>query len=163
MNLRLNLLKIGIILTILGAVWVGFLYSDGTKISHTMELGVLETDSMILNFEGDGIGFYKIELPKLGDSVFVQILDSNGIISDKKIETKLAINYFEFSSSQRYTMKITNLGQDQILINSEFGDTNSDDMTAPGVMVLIGMMIVVFEFYRKLNNYKIAHPDENIS
>ncbi|WP_182132645.1 hypothetical protein [Nitrosopumilus sp. b1] len=150
-------------MTILGIVWIGFLYSEGTKISHTMELGVLETDSMILNFKGDGIGFYKIELPKLGDSVFVQILDSNGIISDKKIETKLAINYFEFSSNQRYTMKITNLSQEQILINSEFGDTNSDDMIVPGLMVLIGMMIIVFEFYRKLNNYKIAHPDENIS
>ena len=163
MNLRLNLLKIGTILTILGIIWIGFLYSESTKISQIMELEVLETDSVIMDFEGAGIGFYKIELPKLGDSIFVQILDSNGIITDKKIETKLAINYFEFSSSQRYTMKITNLSQEQILINSEFGDTNSDEMIIPGVMVLIGMLFVVFEFFKKLNNHKIAQPDENIS
>ncbi len=163
MYLRLNLLKIGVILTVLGIVWIGFVYSESTKISQIMELEVLEANSIMLDFEGEGKGFYKIELPKLGDSVFVQILDSNGIISDKKIETKLAINYFEFSSSQRYTMKITNLSQDKILINSEFGDTNSDEMMIPGVMVLVGMMLIVFKFYRKLNNYKIAHPDENIS
>ena len=145
MNLRLYLLKIGTVLTIFGIIWIGFLYSESTKISQIMELEVLETDSVIMDFEGAGIGFYKIELPKLGDSIFVQILDSNGIITDKKIETKLAINYFEFSSSQRYTMKITNLSQEQILINSEFGDTNSDEMIIPGVMVLIGMLFVVFE------------------
>ena len=49
------------------------------------------------------------------------------------------------------------------MLQTEFGNTNSEKMVAPGIMILLGSVIIMFTSYLKIKNYNIEHPDENIS
>ena len=151
-------------IAVVGVIWIGYVFSDVQRISEDIELGIAQTQSVELNLKGNDIGFYKISLPSLGDTVFAQILNpQNSIISDKKIETKSAINYFDFKNGGTYTVKITNLTEHSIVINVEFGQLNVNEMIYPGILILLGCIGMVFASFRKLFNYKIAQPEENIS
>ena len=107
---RPSLFKVGLILSIIGVVWTGFVFSEGEKISQSFHLNIAQTASFDLKLQNPGIGFYKTSVSGLGDAVFIQVLDSEeNIIADKKIETKMAVNYFDFENPGIYTIKITNL------------------------------------------------------
>ena len=118
-----------------------------------------------LNFNGKGIGYYKVFMPEFaGKQIFVQILDRNqNIISEEIIQTKMSVGYFDFEKSGIYTAKITNPSENQINLQVEFGDANSENMISPGVMILIGAIMIIVSSYMKLKNYNIEQPDENIS
>jgi len=159
-----SLFKIGLILSIIGVVLVGYGFSEGEKISQTFLLDTEQTESLDLRLQDSGIGFYKISIPDLGDSVFIQIVDSqHNVLADKKIETKTAVNYFDFENSDVYTIKVTNLSDHQISVQIEFGDTNLSQIGYPGIVLYVGVILLMISGYRRLKNYKIAQPDENIS
>ena len=159
-----SLFKIGLILSIIGVVFVGYGFYEGEKISQTFLLDTEQTESLDLRLQDSGIGFYKISVPDLGDSVFIQIVDSqHNVLADKKIETKTAVNYFDFENSNVYTLKVTNLSDHQISVQIEFGDTNLSQIRYPGIVLYVGLVLLMISGYRRLKNYKIAQPDENIS
>ena len=159
-----SLFKIGLILSIIGVVFVGYGFYEGEKISQTFLLDTEQTESLDLRLQDSGIGFYKISVPDLGDSVFIQIVDSqHNVLADKKIETKTAVNYFDFENSDVYTIKVTNLSDHQISVQIEFGDTNLSQIRYPGIVLYVGVILLMISGYRRLKNYKIAQPDENIS
>jgi len=94
----------------------------------------------------------------------VQILDPNeNIITDKKIETKMSVNYFEITENGQYLLKITNISENPIKLEVELGDSNSSKMIYPGVILVAGIMLMIISGYRRLRNYSIAQPDEKIS
>ncbi len=160
---RPSFFKIGLILSIIGVVWVGFAFSDGEKISQNIHLNTAQTSSFDLELKNHGIGFYKVSMQNSKDSVMIQILDSKeNIIADKKIETKMAVNFFDFQYSEVYTIKVTNLSDHSIPIIVEFGDTNVSNMINSGIVLFCGIMMIMIAGYIKLKNYKIAQPDEKI-
>ncbi|KAG2473824.1 MAG: hypothetical protein NPMRTH4_880004 [Nitrosopumilales archaeon] len=161
---RLSLFKIGFILSVIGVIGVGFNFSESEKISQSFHLDREQVTSFDLKLQNQGIGFYKISIPDLGDAVFIQVLDTEGnILADKKIETKMAVNFYDFESSGVYTIKVTNLSDHTIPIDIEFGDTNVSQIKNPGIILFCGIMLMIISGYIKLKNYKIAQPDENIS
>ncbi len=159
-----SLFKIGLILCVIGIVLVGYGFSEGEKISQTFFLNNEQTETLDLGLQDSGLGFYKISVPDLGDSVFIQIVDSHeNVLVDKKVETKTAVNYFDFENSDVYTLKVTNLSDHQISLQIEFGDTNLSQIRYPGIVLYVGVILLMISGYRQLKNYKIAQPDENIS
>ncbi len=156
--------KVGIALTILGMVWLAVIFDEADKISDSFSLKSSDSADIEMNFEGKDIGYYKIYLPEFsGEEVFVQILDQNqNIISDEIVETKMSVGYFNFEGGT-YVAKITNLSNDQINLEVEFGDTNSLEMIIPGIVTLAGGLMIIIASYIKLRDYRIEQPDENIS
>ncbi len=163
--MRLTFFKIGIGLTILGMVWLSVVFDEGDRISDSFSLKLSDTTEIEMDFEGKDIGYYKIFIPEFsGEGVFVQILDQNqNVISDEIIETKMSVGYFDFEEGGTYVTKITNLSNDQINLEVEFGDTNGRDMIMPGILTLAGGLMIVISLYIKLRDYRIEQPDENIS
>ena len=162
--MKASLFKIGLILTVLGIIWSVYTFSENQKISQTFSLDSSQTETLDIGLTGEDIGFYKVSVPSLGDSVFVQIQNSKGsVIADKKIETKTAVNYFDFRDSEIYTIKITNLSGHALKVDVEFGQTNVSEMRYSGIVVLVGIILMIFGSYNYLKNYKIPQPEENIS
>ncbi len=160
----LSLFKIGLILSVIGVVFVGYGFSEGEKTVQTFNLDTEQTETLDLRLQDSGVGFYKISIPELGDSVFIQIVDSHeNVLVDKKVETKTAVNYFDFENSDVYTLKATNLSDHQISVQIEFGDTNLSEIRYPGIILYVGIVLLMISGYRRLKNYKIAQPDENTS
>jgi len=161
--LRPSFFKIGLIIVIAGIVWASIIFSDTQKTFQEFRLDTNHSREIGLEFAGFGIGYYKIFIPEFsGDGVFVQILDpKNNVISEKVIETKMSVNYFDFSQGE-YTVKISNLSNKKISLEIEFGDTDSENMTFPAVMVIVGVVIILASVYIKMKNYKMAQPDEKI-
>jgi len=162
--LRPSLFKIGIGLTVLGMIWLSFVFNEGDRISESFSLKSSDSAEIELFFEGKDIGYYKIFMPEFaGEGVFVQILDPNhNVISDGIVETKMAVGYFDFEGGA-YVAKITNLSDDQMNLEVEFGDTNGREMIIPGIVLVSGGLILVIALYFKLRDYRIEQPDENIS
>ncbi len=162
--MKLSLFKIGLILTILGVILSAYTFSENHKISQSFSLDTTQTKTLDVDLIGEDIGFYKISLPSLGDSVFVQIQNSKeNVITDKKIETKSAVNYFDFKDSDIYTIKVTNLSENSLIVDIEFGQTNVSEMKYSGIVVLVGIILMIFSSYNYLKNHKIAQPEENSS
>lgn len=162
--MKLSLFKIGLIVSVIGVVWISFTFSEGEKISQTVNLNIAQTKSLDLELQNAGVGFYKITLPELRNTVFVQILDSDlNVVVDKKIETRQAVNYFEISDAGIHTIKVTNLSENPISVDIEFGNTNSKEMLIPRILLFGGVIMIIIASVIRLKNYKMAQPDENIS
>ena len=157
--------KVGIGFTILGIVWLSVVFDEGDRVSESFSLKSSDSTEIEMSFEGKDIGYYKIFLPEFsGEGVFVQILDQNqNIISDEIVETKMSVGYFDFEVGGTYVAKITNLSNDQINLEVEFGDTNGREMIMSGIVTLAGGLMIVISLYIKLRDYRIEQPDENIS
>lgn len=155
--------RIGIVLIIIASVWISIVFSGSEKISHTTNLESKENANLELNLVKNGIGFYTITIPQYSKHVlFVQILDSNGnVIADKKIATKMAVNYFEFSHGGRYIMEITNISDEPVEIQAHFGDTNVSELFIPVFVSFCGAGFMIFSGYKKLSNHSTAQPEEN--
>ena len=145
-------------------IWISFVFLQGDKISEEIVLKSTNSHDMELNFNGKGIGYYKVFMPEFaGNQVFIQILDRNqNIISEEIIQTKMSVGYFDFEKSGIHTIKITNPTENQINLKIELGDASSDTMIPPGVMVLVGALMIIVSSYMKLKNYRIEQPDKNI-
>jgi hypothetical protein len=92
------------------------------------------------------------ETEKNHDSVVLQ--KSNSI--ESKLEfSGIGIGY--------YKIKVSNISENSVNLQIEFGDTHSQKMVAPGIMVVMGSLIMMLISYLKIKNYNIEQPDENIS
>ena len=151
-------------ISVIGMIWISFVFLQGDRISEEVMLKSTNSHDIELNFNGKGIGYYKVFMPEFeGNQVFVQILDRNqNIISEEIIQTKMSVGYFDFEKSGIYTAKITNPSENQINLQVEFGDANSENMISPGVMILVGAVMIIVSSYMKLKNYRIEQPDNNI-
>ena len=146
-------------------VWLSVIFYEGDKTMENFSLKSSESAEIEMYFEGKDIGYYKIFMPEFsGEGVFVQILDQNrNVISDGIVETKMSVGYFDFEQSGEYVVKITNLSNDQMNLEVELGDTNGREMVMPGIVTLVGGLMIVITLYIKLRDYRIEQPDENIS
>jgi hypothetical protein len=152
------------ILSAIGIIWISFVFLQGDKISEEIVLESSNSHDVKLNLDGIGIGYYKVFMPKFnGEQIFVQILDKNqNIISEESVQTKMSVGYFDFEKSGIYTVKVTNPSKNQINLQVELGDAGSEVMIPPGVLILVGAIMIIFSSYMKLKNYKIEQPDKNI-
>ena len=81
----------------------------------------------------------------------------------KNIETKMSVSYFDFDQSGKYTINVVNTLEHPIDIQIELGNTAVEEMIYSGIMTFAGGIIIVISSFIKLRNYKIEHPDENIT
>ncbi|HWY34442.1 MAG TPA: hypothetical protein VNX68_07330 [Nitrosopumilaceae archaeon] len=162
---KLTPFRIGLPLIIIGSIWVALAFSTAEKTSQDMNLGTKESASIDLDLKNAGLGFYKITIPNYSkEAILVKVLDPQGNMMDlKRIGTKMSVNYFEFSYTGKYTLEITNLSENPIQIEAEFGNTKSTDFTFPSSIALIGACLIVWSGYKRLRNYSTAHPEENKS
>ena len=162
---RLTPLKIGLSLMVIGSIWVALSFSTAEKTSQDLIIRTKENSNIDLDLMDKGLGFYKITIPNYSkETVLVRVLDPQGNVMDlKRIETKMSVNYFEFSYTGKYTLEITNLSENSIQIKAEFGNTKSVEFTVPSLIALIGACLIVWSGYKRLRNYSIAHPEENKS
>lgn len=163
--MKLSLFKIGIIISVIGLVWISIVFLDGNKITEEFHLKPSYSHNMTMEFAGEDIGYYKVFMPEFGgDEIFVQILDKDGnIISEQSIQTKMSVGYFAFDKNGQYSIKISNISDNVVDLQVEFGNTNSQKMIIPGIMVLVGAVMIILASFIRLKNYRIAQPDENIS
>jgi len=72
------------------------IFVEGDKISEEFILESQHPHKIQLDFEGGGIGYYKIFMPEfLKSKVFVQVLNNNeNIISEKKCRDKNVCELF---------------------------------------------------------------------
>ena len=157
--------KIGLVLIVIASIWIAIMFLGSEKISYSTDLGSKETTSLELDLNKNGIGFYILTIPNYSkDILFVRILDSNGsVIADKKIETKMSVNYFKFSHSGRYIMEITNISEKPIKIQADLGDTKASELLIPVFISFFGAGLIIFSGYKKLSNQSTAQPEENTS
>jgi len=145
-------------------VWLSVVFLEGDRTLENFLIKSSDSAEIEMYFEGNDIGYYKIFMPEFaGEGVFVQILDQNqNVISDGIVETKMSVGYFDFEGGI-HVAKITNLSNDQMNLEVEVGDTNGREMVLPGIVTLVGGLIIVITSYIKLRDYRIEQPDENIS
>ncbi len=158
-------MKIGIILSVAGMIWISVIFSEGNRVTEEFLLDPSKSYSIKSDFIGKDIGYYKIFMPEYsGQEIFVQVLDNNqNIISEQSVHTKMSVGYFDFEKSGKYTVNISNISKNHIDLQVEFGNTNSKNMVLSGILILVGAILIIFTSFMKLKNYKIEHPDENIS
>ena len=163
--MRISPLKAGTVLMIIGIIWISILFVEAEKAQDSILLKQSSFFELKSKFVGTDMGYYKILIPEfVGDKIFVQILDpNNNIIQEEKIQTKMSVGYFDFSKNGMYTIKITNISKNQIDLQIEFGNTNSQEMIPAGILIVIGVVIIIVISYLKIRNYKIEQPDKNIS
>jgi hypothetical protein len=157
--------RIGLALMIIGSIWVALAFSTAEKTSQDLNIGTKESANIDLDLKNKGLGFYKITIPNYSkETILVKVLDPQGNMIDlKQIGTKMSVNYFEFSYTGKYTLEITNLSENSIQIEAEFGNTKSTDFTFPSCIAFIGACLIVWSGYKRLRNYSTAHPEENKS
>ena len=163
--MKISAFKIGLVLVIIGMVWVSVIFNETEKNHEDTLLKKSSSIESKLEFTGADIGYYKIYMPEFNnENVFVQILDKNlNVIQEQKVNTKFSVAYFDFSKNGVYTIKVSNISENSINVQIEFGDTHSQKMIAPGIMILVGSLIMMLISYLKIKNYNIEQPDENIS
>lgn len=155
--MKLSLFHIGLLVSMVGIAFCAYFFIDAEKSNTSFTLDAAQTKSTDIYLQPNDIGFYKVYTPNFkGDAVFIQILDPlNNIITDKKIETKMAINYFDIIKDGSYEIKATNLSQNSIYLEIEFGQTNSKQINYPAMVVSIGIIMIIGSTYKKLKNYQI--------
>ncbi len=158
-------LKIGLILVIVGTIWTSAIFSETEKIQNDMVLKKLDSFETKTEFTGSDIGYYKLYVNEFsGNEIFVQVLDTkNNIIQEQKVQTKMSVGYFDFSENGTHTLKISNISEDSINLQMEFGSTNSEKMVPSGIMILVGAVLIMTISYFKIKNYKIEQPEANIT
>lgn len=158
------LFKLGLVLTIIGIIWISFVFAETEKTQGTILLKQSNSFELKSEFTGVDIGFYRIYMPEFsGEEVFIQILDTkDNVIREELIRTKMSVGYFDFYEDGTHTIKVTNISKNQINLQVEFGNTKSQEMTPAGILILAGAVTMIVRSYLKIKNYKIEQPDENI-
>ena len=75
----------------------------------------------------------------------------------------MSVSYFDFKQSGKYTVIVVNTLENPIDMQVELGDTRVNEMIYSGIMIFVGGIIIVISSFIKLKNYRIEHPDENIT
>ena len=163
--MKISLFKLGLILISIGIIWISIIFVETEKIQDQILLKPSNSFESKSEFAGIDIGFYKVYMPEFsGEEVFVQILDiRDNVIQEQKIQTKMSVGYFDFDEDGTYTVKITNISKNDIDLQVEFGNTNSQKMIPAGILILVGSVTIIIMSYMRIKNYNMAQPDENIS
>ena len=163
--MKISPFRVGLMLVIVGMIWTAFIFDETEKKYDAIVLKQSNSFEVKLEFFDKDIGYYKLYMPEFsGDQIFVQILDTKeNVISEQIIQTKLSVGYFDFNENGEYALKITNIAENQIDMQVEFGNTNSQKMLPSGIMVLVGALAMMIISYMKIKNYNIEQPEENIS
>jgi len=163
--MKISPFKLGLVLVIVGMVWTAFIFDETEKKYDSIILKESNSFEAKSEFFGIDIGYYKLYMPEFaGEEIFVQILDpKDNVIAEQIVKTKLSVAYFDFNEDGEYTIKITNIAKNQIDVQIEFGNTNSQKMFPSGIMVLVGALMMMIMSYMKIKNYNIEQPEENIS
>jgi hypothetical protein len=163
--MKISVFKIGLLFIVIGMIWVSVIFNETEKNHDSTLLKESNSIESKLEFSGNGIGYYKIYMPEFNnENLFVQILDKNlNIIQEQKVNTKFSVAYFDFDEDGLYTIKVSNISENSIDLQIEFGDTHSQKMITPGIMILLGSLIMMLVSYLKIKNYNIEKPYENIS
>ena len=163
--MKISAFKVGLVLVVIGMIWVSVIFNETEKNHDSVVLQKSNSIESKLDFSGVGIGYYKIYIPEFSNqNVFVQILDKNlNVIQEQKVNTKFSVAYFDFNKDGIYTIKVSNVSENSVNLQIEFGDTHSQKMISPGIMILVGSLIMMLISYLKIKNYNIEQPDENIS
>ena len=158
-------IKVGLVMVIIGTIWTSFIFNETEKIHDSILLKNSNSFETKTELTGSDIGYYKFYMHEFsGNEIFVQVLDTkDNIIREQKIQTKMSVGYFDFNENGTYTLKISNISEDIIYIQIEFGNTNSQKMLPSGIMVLAGAILIMIASYFKIKNYKIEQPEANIS
>jgi len=73
--MRISPLKVGIVLMIIGIIWISILFVEAEKTQDSILLKQSSFFELKSKFVGTDIGYYKILIPEfVGDKIFVQIL-----------------------------------------------------------------------------------------
>ena len=163
--MKISPFKLGLSLVIVGIVWTAFIFDETEKRYDSILLKQSNSFEVKSEFSGIDIGYYKLYMPEFaGEEIFVQILDTKeNVIAEQIVQTKLSVGYFDFDRNGEHILKITNIAKNQIDIQIEFGNTNSQKMFPSGIIVLVGAVIMMIIAYIKIKNYSIEQPEENIS
>ena len=163
--MKISPFKISLILVIIGMIWVSVIFNETEKIHDSILLKQSNSIEVESEFSDKGIGYYKLYMPEFsGEEVFAQVLDTNdNVIQEQKVQTKMSVEYFNFRENGIHTLKVTNISKNSIDLQIEFGNTNSQKMFPPGITILVGSLGLMIMSYMKIKNYKIEHPEENIS
>ncbi|MBI5146880.1 MAG: hypothetical protein HZA84_06635 [Thaumarchaeota archaeon] len=163
--MKISSLRIGLVLAAIGIVAIVIIFDSNQKVISSATIESEETANVNLDLSYSGIGYYKITIPDFDEqTIFVQIEDGIGnVISDKKIQTKMSVNYFNFQSGGKYTIKITNISEKSTNLQVEFGNTGVAAIRIPAIILAVGIMLILFSMYKRLRNYSTAQPEENIS
>ncbi len=163
--MKISPLKIGLILVIIGMIWTGLIFDETEKKHDSIILKESSSFETKSEFSGADIGYFKIYMPEFsGEEVFVQALDTkDNVIKEQKVQTKMSVGYFDFDEDGEHTIKITNIAENPINLQIEFGNTNSQKMLPSGIMILVGALVIMIVSYFKIKNYSIEQPEENIS
>ena len=143
--MKITAFKIGLVIVIIGMIWVSGIFNETEKNHDAVILKESNSIESKLEFSGVGIGYYKIYMPEFSDeNVFVQILDKNlNVIQEQKVNTKFSVAYFDVDKDGIYTIKVSNISENSVNLQIEFGDTHSQKMVAPGIMILLGSLIMM--------------------
>jgi hypothetical protein len=144
-------------------MWI--IFSEGFKGSESMSVDNEQITPFKFSLKGQGLGFYQITIPdyKYHDVLDIQVIDPlDKIISDKRIGGKMVVNYFEYDMDGNYVIHVTNLSNRNIQFDIEYGDTNSSELTIPGIITLAGGILLVYATFRKMQNYCISQPEKKI-
>jgi len=163
--MKISPFKISLVLVIVGMIWTSLIFNETEKAYDSILLKQSNSIEVKTELLGADIGYYKLYMPEFArEYVFVQILDDDdNVIKEQKINTKMAVGYFDFNENGTYTIKITNIAKNSIDLQVEFGNTNSQKMIPAGIMLLLGALGMMTTSYMKIKNYNIAQPEENIS
>ena len=162
--MKVSLFKLGLGLTVIGIIWISFVFAETEKTQGTILLKQSGSFELKSEFTGVDIGFYRVYMPEFaGEEVFVQILDTkDNVIREELIQKKMSVGYFDFYEDGTHTIKVTNISKNQINLQVEFGNTESLEMTPAGILILAGSVTMMVMSYLKIKNYKIEQPDKNI-
>jgi len=152
--------KNGIIIILIGVVWMWLIFSDGINESELISINPQKSETFDLPLTGQGIAFYEIYIKNYQQNpLFVQVLDQKGnIIAEQKIHTILSENYFDFSNKGNYVIRITNFSEKNIEFSIRYGDTKLDQLLIPEIVTFVGSTIMVFAIFRRMKYYSIAQP-----
>ena len=163
--MKASLFRIGLVLVIIGVVWISLVFA-GTEKTHMTSIikqsGSVEAG---MEFFGTGIGFYRVHMPEFaGDEVFVQIRDpGNNVIQEQLVQTRMLVGYFELGEDGRYSAIMTNISEGSVAVEAEIGETDSQDMMPAGILILVGSVSMMVMAYLRISSYSTEQPDENIS
>ena len=158
---NLSSFRNGIIILLIGIVWMTLIFSKGIYESESMLIEPQKSKTFEISLKGQGIAFYEINIHNYQQTpLFAQILDPRGnIIAEQKIHTILSENFFDFNNADgNYIIRITNISEKNLEFKIKYGDTKIEELRIPELITFIGSSILIYGIFRKMKNYSIAHP-----
>lgn len=144
-------------------MWI--IFSNGIIESEIITVDPQKSKTFNLSLTGQGIAFYEIYILNYKQNpLFVQVLDSNeNIIAEQKIHTILSENFFDFSNTGKYVLRITNFSGESIEFSIMYGDTKLEELLIPEIITFVGSSILTYAIFLRMIRYSIAQPKDKIS